>query len=123
VHRQPLLDQWANQSAVFLRIDPKATGRIGDGKRKPNGRLDVAMLQSLVPGDDVNDLVAIYGFVTVDEYHHVPAASFERVLANVRTKYLTVLTAIPQRRDGHHPIIEMQLGSMRFAIDPKNQST
>jgi len=29
---------------------------------------------------------------------------------------------IPQPRDGHHPIIEMQLGPVRFAIDPKNHS-
>ena len=51
VHRQPLLDQWVAQLAMFLGLDPKAVGRIGGGKRKPNGRLDVAMLQSLVHGD------------------------------------------------------------------------
>jgi len=122
VHRQPLLDQWVNQLAMFLGIETKAIGRIGGGKRKPNGLLDVAMLQSLVRADAVNDLVATYGHVIVDECHHVPAVSFERVLANVKAKYLTGLTATPQRHDGHHPIIEMQLGPVRFAIDPKNQS-
>ena len=122
VHRQPLLDQWVNQLAMFLGIDTKAIGRIGGGKRKPNGHLDVAMLQSLVHGDAVNDIVATYGHVIVDECHHVPAVSFERVLANVKARYVTGLTATPQRRDGHHPIIEMQLGPMRLAIDPKKQS-
>ncbi|HEX7406064.1 MAG TPA: DEAD/DEAH box helicase family protein [Candidatus Binatia bacterium] len=122
VHRQPLLDQWVAQLSLFLGIDAKAIGRIGGGKRTPNGRLDVAMLQSLVHGDAVDDIVATYGHVIVDECHHVPAVSFERVLSNVKAKYVTGLTATPQRRDGHHPIIEMQLGPVRFAIDPKHQA-
>lgn len=122
VHRQPLLDQWVSQLAMFLGLDAKAIGRIGGGKRKPNGRLNVAMLQSLVRGDAVNDLIATYGHVIVDECHHVPAVSFERVLANVKARYVTGLTATLQRRDGHHPIIEMQLGPVRFAVDAKRES-
>jgi superfamily II DNA or RNA helicase len=122
VHRQPLLDQWVAQLSVFLGIDAKAIGQIGAGKRRPNGHLDVAMLQSLVGGDAVNDIVATYGHVIVDECHHVPAVSFERVLSNVKATYVTGLTATLQRRDGHHPIIEMQLGPVRFTIDSKNQT-
>jgi len=122
VHRQPLLDQWVAQLSLFLGIDSKAIGQIGGGKRKPNGHLDVAMLQSLVRGDAVKDIVATYGHVIVDECHHVPAVSFERVLSNVKAKYVTGLTATLQRRDGHHPIIEMELGPVRFTIDSKNQT-
>ena len=47
-HRQPLLDQWIAQLSIFLGIAEKEIGRIGGGKRKLNGRLDVAMIQSLV---------------------------------------------------------------------------
>ena len=70
----------------------------------------------------MNDIVATYGHVIVDECHHVPAVSFERVLSNAKAKYVTGLTATLQRRDGHHPIIEMQLGPVRFTIDPKNET-
>ena len=70
----------------------------------------------------VNDIVASYGHVIVDECHHLPAVSFERVLSKVKAKYVTGLTATPQRRDGHHPIIEMQLGPVRFTVDPKSQA-
>jgi superfamily II DNA or RNA helicase len=122
VHRQPLLDQWAAQLSLFLGIDEKDIGRIGGGKRKPNGRLDVAMIQSLVRGGKVDDAVAGYGHVIVDECHHAPAVSFERVLSAVKARYLVGLTATPQRRDGHHPIIEMQLGPIRFAVTAKNQN-
>jgi superfamily II DNA or RNA helicase len=122
VHRKPLLEQWIAQLAMFLEIEEKEVGQIGGGKRKPNGRLDVAMIQSLVRKEKVDDLVAGYGHVIVDECHHLPAVSFERVLSEVRARYLLGLTATPQRRDGHHPITEMQLGPVRFRVDAKSQA-
>jgi superfamily II DNA or RNA helicase len=80
------------------------------------------MFQSLVRKDKVDDLVADYGHVIVDECHHLPAVSFERVLAEVKARFVNGLTATPQRRDGHHPIIEMQLGPVRFAVDSRHQA-
>lgn len=122
VHRRPLLDQWLAQLSVFLGIEPKEIGQIGAGKRAPNGRLDVAMIQSLVRKDSVADLVAGYGHVIVDECHHLPAVSFERVLSEVKARYVVGLTATPLRRDGHHPITQMQLGPVRYSIDAKTQA-
>jgi superfamily II DNA or RNA helicase len=122
VHRRPLLDQWVAQLVKFLGIEESEVGRIGGGKREPNGRLDVAMIQSLVRAGQVDDLVASYGHVVVDECHHVPAASFERVLSEVRARHVVGLTATPLRRDGHHPILEMQLGPVRFSVEEKHQA-
>jgi superfamily II DNA or RNA helicase len=122
VHRRPLLAQWVAQLAMFLGIDEKNIGRVGGGQRKPNGRLDVAMIQSLVQQDKVDDLVSGYGHVIVDECHHLPAISFERVLSEVKARYVTGLRATPQRRDGHHPISEMQLGPIRFRVDARSQA-
>jgi len=115
VHRKPILDQWVARLSSFLGVEPKEIGRIGGGKNAPNGRLDVAMIQSLVRKGEVSDLVAGYGHVIVDECHHLPAVSFERVLSEVKARYVTGLTATPYRRDGHQPIIHMQLGPVRFA--------
>ena len=122
VHRRPLLDQWLAQLSLFLGIEPKEIGQIGVGKNTGNGRLDVAMIQSLVRKDKVQDVVANYGQVIVDECHHLPATSYERVLAEAKARYVVGLTATPQRRDGRHPITEMQLGPVRFAIDPKSHA-
>lgn len=119
VHRRPLLDQWVTQLALFLGIDPKDVGLIGGGRRKPNGKLDVVMIQSLLRDQEVDDVVATYGHVVVDECHHLPAVSFEKVLAEAKARYVTGLTATPQRRDGHHPILEMQLGPVRFSVDAR----
>ena len=58
----------------------------------------------------------------VDECHHCPAFSFERVLSEAKARYLTGFTATPQRRDGQHPIIEMQLGPARFVVSARTQN-
>ena len=123
VHRQPLLDQWVAQLALFLDVEPKSIGRIGGGKRQITGEIDVAMIQSLVRKDEVVDLVSGYGHVVVDECHHIPAVSFERVLAEIKARYVTGLTATPKRRDGQHPILQMQLGPIRFVADQKAASS
>lgn len=122
VHRQPLLDQWLAQLSLFLGVERRQIGQIGAGKKTGNGLLDVAMVQSLVRKDSVQDIVAGYGQVIVDECHHVPAVSFERVISQAKARYIVGLTATAQRRDGHHPIASMQLGPVRFAVDPKSQA-
>jgi hypothetical protein len=114
VHRRPLLDQWIAQLSLFLGLELKFIGVVAGAKRTPTGRVDVAMIQSLVRKESVADLVAGYGQVIVDECHHLPAIQFERVLREVRARYVVGLTATPQRRDGRHPITEMQLGPVRF---------
>ena len=122
VHRKPLLEQWKAQLAMFLDVEEQDIGQIGGGQRKPSGRLDVAMMQSLVRKEGVYDLVGTYGHVIVDECHHVPAFSFERVLSEVKARYLVGLTATPQRRDGRQAITEMQLGPIRYRVDAKSQA-
>lgn len=122
VHRKPLLEQWKAQLAMFLDVEEQDIGQIGGGQRKPNGRIDVAMMQSLVRKEGVDDLVSTYGHVIVDECHHVPAFSFERVLSEVKARYIVGLTATPQRRDGRQAITEMQLGPIRYRVDAKSQA-
>ncbi len=115
-HRKPLLQQWVARLAAFLGVSEKEIGRVGGGTRRVTGRLDVAMLQSVVQKGRVDDLVASYGHVVVDECHHIAAASFERALAEVKARFVLGLTATPQRRDGHQPILHMQLGPVRHTV-------
>jgi superfamily II DNA or RNA helicase len=116
VHRKPLMDQWRLQIASLLGIDKSDIGQIGGGKDKSTGLVDVAMVQSLDDEGSVDDRIAEYGFVIVDECHHVSAFSFERVLTQARAKYVLGLTATPYRRDGHQPIIHMQCGPICHQI-------
>lgn len=79
------------------------------------------MIQSLYRKGQVKDLVAEYGHIVVDECHHLAAVSFEQVMRRVRAKYLLGLTATPVRKDGHHPIIYMQCGPIRFNMPMRSQ--
>ncbi len=123
VNRRHLLDQWRGQISAFLGIDASQIGQIGGAagkKNKPTGSLDVAMVQALVKSDSVDDRVAEYGHVIVDECHHASSPSFERVLAELKARYVLGLTATPQRRDGHQAIMSMHLGPIRFQVHARS---
>jgi superfamily II DNA or RNA helicase/very-short-patch-repair endonuclease len=122
VHRQQLLDQWVERLCSFLGLPEKAIGRIGGGRKRFTGALDVALLQSLVRKATVDDRVAEYGHIIVDECHHLPAYSFEQVARRGKAKYFTGLTATVTRKDGHHPIVFMQCGAVRYRVNAKSQA-
>src|ERR1700686_944448 len=60
VHRRQLLDQWVERLAAFLDLPATSIGRIGGGRNKPTGLLDVAVIQLLVRTGAVDDRVADY---------------------------------------------------------------
>lgn len=122
VHRRQLLDQWRERLATFLNLPIKSIGQFGGGRRNVSGIIDVAVIQSLNRKQVVDDVVANYGQVIVDECHHLSAVSFEQVLRQVKARYITGLTATPQRKDGHHPIIIMQCGPIRHRVNAKEQA-
>ena len=119
VHRRQLLDQWVAQLSEFLDLMPDQIGQIGGGKRRPTRFIDVALIQSLSPKGIVDDIVSDYGYLIVDECHHIPAFSFERVARRCRAKYVLGLSATVTRKDGHHPIIFMQCGPARYRVTAK----
>jgi superfamily II DNA or RNA helicase/very-short-patch-repair endonuclease len=119
VHRRQLVDQWVERLSMFLGLPEKEIGRIGGGRKKANGQLDVAVIQSLVRKGVVKDAIGGYGYVIVDECHHLSARSFELVARRAKAKYVTGLSATVTRKDGHHPIIFMQCGPVRYHVDAK----
>ncbi|MCP9915360.1 DEAD/DEAH box helicase [Cyanobium sp. ATX 6F1] len=117
VHRSELLRQWQERLQTFLEAPPETIGCIGGGKAKPTGRLDIAVMQSLVRKGEVNPLVQNYGQVIVDECHHIAAASFEAILRQVKARYVLGLSATLIRRDGLQPILFMQCGPIRHTAE------
>ena len=122
VHRRQLLEQWVERLATFLGVPAKAIGKIGGGRKKPTGLLDVAIMQSLVRKGVVDDRVGEYGHLVVDECHHLSAQSFEQVARRAKARFVTGLSATVARKDGHHPIIFMQCGPVRYRVDAKQQA-
>ena len=70
----------------------------------------------------MKDLVADYGQVIVDECHHLSAFTFEQVMKQVKAKYVLGLTATPERKDGHHPILYMQCGPIRYKMNARTMT-
>jgi superfamily II DNA or RNA helicase/very-short-patch-repair endonuclease len=122
VHRRQLLDQWVDRLSTFLDIPAKSIGRIGGGRRRPTGRIDVGIIQSLVRKGVVADLVADYGHVIIDECHHLSAHSFEQVARQAKARFILGLSATVARKDGHHPIIFMQCGPVRHRVNARAQA-
>ncbi|WP_211482813.1 TOTE conflict system archaeo-eukaryotic primase domain-containing protein [Desulfatibacillum alkenivorans] len=122
VHRRQILDQWVARLGGFLNVDAGDIGQIGGGKRKPTGKIDVALVQSLSKKDVVDDIVGEYGHLIVDECHHISARSFENVTKQAKAKFVTGLSATVTRKDGHHPIIFMQCGPVRYRVDDRKQA-
>jgi superfamily II DNA or RNA helicase/very-short-patch-repair endonuclease len=122
VHRRQLQEQWIDRLETFLGLPARSIGRIGGGRRKPTGIIDVAVIQSLVRKGVVDDLVADYGHLIVDECHHLSAHSFESVARQAKAKFVTGLSATVTRKDGHHPIIFMQCGPVRHRVNAKEQA-
>lgn len=136
VHTQSLMNQWKESLEKFLDFyaePPIQKGRgkkakwspvgiLGAGKNTLNGNVDVAVMQSLFNGNEVKDFVKNYGMIIVDECHHVSAVNFEAILKHANAKYVYGLTATPTRQDGHHPIIFMQCGDIRYKVDAKAQA-
>jgi len=122
VHRRQLQEQWVERLSAFLELPAGSIGRIGGGRKKPTGLLDVAIIQSLVREGKVSDLLGNYGHLIVDECHHLPARGFEQVVRRAKAKFVTGLSATVTRKDGHHPIVFMQCGPVRHRVDPKMQA-
>jgi superfamily II DNA or RNA helicase/very-short-patch-repair endonuclease len=123
VHRRQLLDQWVQRLSSFLNMGSRDIGRIGGGRRKPTGKVDVAVIQSLVRQGLVDDCVAQYGHLIVDECHHLSAHSFEQVVRRAKAKFVLGLSATVTRKDGHHPIIFMQCGPVRHRVNAKAEAS
>lgn len=139
VDKVSLVEQWRKRLSEFLIINEvlpetdgvkkrgrkkerQIIGQLGAGKDRLSGIIDIAVIQSLNRLGEVKDCVKDYGMVIVDECHHVSAFSFEEVLKGVNSKYVYGLTATPARKDGHHPIIFMQCGAIRYRDDAKKQA-
>jgi superfamily II DNA or RNA helicase len=140
VDKASLISQWKSKLAEFLTISEslpeldasvkkkgrKKTrsiiGQLGQGKNNLGGIIDIALMQSLNRKHEVKECVKNYGMIIVDECHHVAAVSFDEILKAATAKYVYGLTATPTRKDGHHPIIFMQCGPVRYRDDAKKQA-
>jgi len=116
VHRTVLVDQWRETAMQFLGLKRKEIGIWRGPAPRLTGRLDIAMLPSLIRVEDLATALAGYGMVIVDECHHVPATSFEVVLKACPSRRVYGLTATPKRKDHLEKLLFAQCGPIRHTL-------
>jgi len=120
VNKNMLLDQWIERFVNYFGYSKKDIGYLGKGKNKLNNSIDVATMQSL---KNNLEIIKKYSFVIVDECHHIPALTFEKIIKQFCGKYILGLSATPNRKDGMEPLIYQQLGSIAYEIKSKKVFT
>lgn len=115
-HRKPILEQWRGQLMELLSLPSSQIGQVGGGRNRRSGVVDLAMIQSLKAIEDLEAFFSGYGFLIVDECHHLPAFTFEACVRRAPIRFILGLTATPYRRDGLQDILYMQCGPIRYTM-------
>lgn len=133
-----LIEQWNAALERFLSIEEalptyqtksgrtrKRKSLIGclQGERDTTtGIIDIAMVGSVFGRHDFSEKLSAYGMVLVDECHHAASETMQRVLREVKAKYVYGVTATPIREDGLEKINYMLLGPIRFRYTSKERA-
>lgn len=115
VHKEFLAHQWLERINSFLpsaRVG-KIQQNIVDIDEKD---IVIAMLQSISMKDYPADTFESFGFVIIDECHHLGAEVFSKALPKITTNYVLGLSATPDRKDGLRKVFEYYLGNMVYCI-------
>jgi len=119
VHKEFLANQWKERIQQFC---PGATiGRIQQDIFDTEKDFVIAMIQTLCMRE-VGSLNQ-FGFLIVDEAHHIGAAAFSQSMFKICPKYTLGLTATPERKDGLTRLLYWFMGPAFYTFQRENQKT
>ena len=119
VHKEFLANQWRDRIKTFC---PGATiGRIQQDVFDVEKDFVIAMIQTMC----MRELGSLsqFGFLIVDEAHHIGAAAFSQAMLKLCPKYTLGLTATPERKDGLTRVLYWFMGPEFYAVKRENQKT
>lgn len=113
VHKGFLMSQWTERIQQF--IPGARIGKIqGPNIDIVDKDIVLVMLQSASMREYPDDLFDTFGFMVVDECHHISSEVFSRSLTKIVTKYSLGLSATMERKDGLTSVIKMFLGEVLY---------
>ena len=113
VHSGFLKDQWVERISAFL---PNARiGTIqGDVFDIEDKDIVVGMLQTIALKEHPPNHFKRFGFVIVDECHHIASEGFSNAVPKITSKYMLGLSATPERKDKLMYVIHWFLGPLLY---------
>lgn len=108
-------DMWQNEIKKFFGFYPAI---IGDGKMNIDSPIVVGNIQTVVKY--ANELSREFGLLILDEVHHCPASTFDKVLNHSFAAVKLGLSGTLLRKDGKHVLFKGWFGSN--IIVPKEEN-
>lgn len=119
VHKEFLANQWRDRIGQFC---PGATiGRIQQDVCETDCDFVIALIQTLCMRPHPAETFDQFGFLIVDEAHHIGAAAFSQSMFKCSPKWTLGLTATPERKDGLTRVLYWFLGPEFFRVQRENQ--
>jgi superfamily II DNA or RNA helicase len=100
VHTLPLMNQWAKEIKKVYDFTP---GLIGNGHENWDAPITIGNVASLYKRMD--RLQKEFGTLIMDEVHHAPSPTFEKVVDRCYARYKIGLSGTLERKDGKHVVI------------------
>lgn len=110
VHRKQLLDQWTDRIESHLGIPRTKIGTFSGIRKKFGKEITIALMQSFVRHQDLNQFQDRFGTIIIDECHHIPAKTFREVITSFNPQYFYGLTATPKRKHNDEQFIYVYIG-------------
>ena len=121
VHQEFFLDQWKKAIEQFSDANVGIIqGKIVDVEGKD---IVIGMLQSISSKREYGNLFDQFGFVIVDEVHHIGSEKFSRALPKIHTRYMLGLSATPKRKDGTSNVFYNTIGPLFHQEKRKSGNT
>lgn len=114
-HTVALRTQWEKEIRKVFGISP---GIIGSGEFNTEGPIVVGNVQTLYKHKD--KIAKNFGTVIVDECHHIPANTFNRLVDSSYARYKIGLSGTVERKDGRHVLLPDYFGATRFTPPREN---
>lgn len=121
VHTRALLQQWKKRIEDWFELKEKDIGIIGENKWFIGNKVTIASYQTLARRG-MAEVTNTFGFVIVDECHHVPASTFTKVIKQISAKYVLGLTATAFRKDQLERLMTFYIGpTIKTADEPTQE--
>lgn len=100
IHADEIKEQWLNQVAFFLGIDPSDIGTIQQKKCEWDKPVVVAMLPTVANREFDQEIYNAFSTVIVDECHKLSTEYFGGIADDFNAKHRLCMSATPNRKDG-----------------------